>query len=186
LGLAYRFSPLSSRWEHGSIQAGMVQEELRVLCLHPKAASGRLTSRQLGWESYTHTHSDTPIPTRSHLFQQGHTFRWCHSLVQGYTNHHTDIVISRIKLKINTHMFYWIVYLHFKCYPCSQYPWNPLFHPFSPTSIRVFPHLPTYSHLHACGAVDTHPQIPLHWGIKPSQDQGPLLPLMPDKTIFCY
>jgi hypothetical protein len=38
-----RFSPLSSRWEHGSIQAGMAQEELRVLCLHPKAASGRLT-----------------------------------------------------------------------------------------------------------------------------------------------
>jgi hypothetical protein len=67
----------------------MTQEELRVLCLHPKAASGRLTSRQLGWGSYTHTHSDTPIPTRSHLFQQGHTLRWCHSLVQGYTNHHT-------------------------------------------------------------------------------------------------
>jgi hypothetical protein len=42
-----RFSPLSSRWEHGRIQAGMAQEELRVLCLHPKAASGRLTSRQL-------------------------------------------------------------------------------------------------------------------------------------------
>ena len=33
---------------HGSIQAGMVQAELRVLHLHPKAASGRLTSRQLG------------------------------------------------------------------------------------------------------------------------------------------
>ena len=43
-----RFSPLLSRWEDGSIQAGMAQEELRVLCLHPKAASGRLTSRQLG------------------------------------------------------------------------------------------------------------------------------------------
>jgi hypothetical protein len=84
-----RFSPLSSRWEHGSIQAGMVQEELRVLRLHSKAASGRLTSRQLGWGSYAYTHSDTPIPTRSHLFQQGHTSRWCHSLVQGYTNHHT-------------------------------------------------------------------------------------------------
>jgi hypothetical protein len=66
----------------------MAQKELRVLYLHPKAASGRLTSRQLGWGSYTHTHSDTPIPTRLHLFQQGHTFRWCHSLVQGYTNHH--------------------------------------------------------------------------------------------------
>jgi hypothetical protein len=45
---AQKFSPLSSRWEHGSIQAGMAQGELRVLCLHPKAASGRLTSRQLG------------------------------------------------------------------------------------------------------------------------------------------
>jgi hypothetical protein len=43
-----RFSPLSSRWEHVSIQAGMAQEELRVLCLHSKAASGKLTSRQLG------------------------------------------------------------------------------------------------------------------------------------------
>jgi hypothetical protein len=48
-----RFNPLSSRWEHGSIQAGMAQAgmeqaELRILHLHPKAASGRLTSRQLG------------------------------------------------------------------------------------------------------------------------------------------
>jgi hypothetical protein len=33
-----RFNPLSSRWEHGSIQAGMAQAELRVLHLHPKAA----------------------------------------------------------------------------------------------------------------------------------------------------
>jgi hypothetical protein len=40
-----RFNPLSSRWEHGSTQAVMAQAELRVLCLHPKAASGRLTSR---------------------------------------------------------------------------------------------------------------------------------------------
>jgi hypothetical protein len=47
---AQRFSPLSSRWEHGSIQAGRAQAELRVLCLHPKAATGRLTSRHLGWE----------------------------------------------------------------------------------------------------------------------------------------
>ena len=62
-----RFSPLSSRWEHGSIHSGMAQAELRVLCLHPKAASGRLTSRQLGWGSYAHTHSDTPTSTRPHL-----------------------------------------------------------------------------------------------------------------------
>jgi hypothetical protein len=30
------------------------------------------------------------------------------------------------------------------------------------------------------------PGIPLHWGIKPSQDQGPLLPLMIDYAILCY
>jgi hypothetical protein len=30
------------------------------------------------------------------------------------------------------------------------------------------------------------PVIPLHWGIKPFQDQGPLLPLMPNKAILCY
>jgi len=31
-----------------------------------------------------------------------------------------------------------------------------------------------------------HPSIPLHWGIKPFQDQGPLFPLMSDKAILCY
>jgi hypothetical protein len=30
------------------------------------------------------------------------------------------------------------------------------------------------------------PAIPLHWSIEPSQDQGPLLPLMTDKAILCY
>jgi hypothetical protein len=43
-----RFSPLSSRWEHGSIQADMVQEEIRILHLHLKAANRILTSRQRG------------------------------------------------------------------------------------------------------------------------------------------
>jgi hypothetical protein len=28
--------------------------------------------------------------------------------------------------------------------------------------------------------------IPLHWGIEPSQDQGPLLPLVSNKAILCY
>ena len=39
---------ISSRQEHGSIQVNMVQEELRILYLHLKAASRRLASRQLG------------------------------------------------------------------------------------------------------------------------------------------
>ena len=30
------------------------------------------------------------------------------------------------------------------------------------------------------------PRIPLHWGIEPSEDRGPLLPLMPNKAILCY
>jgi hypothetical protein len=34
-----KFSPVSSRQEYGSVQGGMVQEELRVLNLHLKAAS---------------------------------------------------------------------------------------------------------------------------------------------------
>ena len=62
----------------------MVQEELRFLCLHPKAASVRLTSRQLGWGSYAHTHSDTPTPTRPHL-------QMVPLPVQEYTNHHRPL-----------------------------------------------------------------------------------------------
>jgi hypothetical protein len=30
------------------------------------------------------------------------------------------------------------------------------------------------------------PDIPLYWGIKPSQDKGPPLSLMPDNDILCY
>jgi hypothetical protein len=52
LGLAYRFRDSvyyhQGGRKHGSIQASMVQEELRVLQLHLKADSRILTSRQLG------------------------------------------------------------------------------------------------------------------------------------------
>jgi hypothetical protein len=43
-----------------------------------------------------------------------------------------------------------------------------------------------------CPCSPTHPlplpspSIPLYCGIEPSQDQGPLLPLMTDKAILCY
>jgi hypothetical protein len=43
----WRFIPLSLRQEHNGLQVGMVQEELRVLHLHLKAASRLLPSRQL-------------------------------------------------------------------------------------------------------------------------------------------
>jgi hypothetical protein len=55
----------SSRCEHGSIQAGMVQEELRVLHLHLKAA-GRILAllRSQEEDLKAHPHSDTLPPTR--------------------------------------------------------------------------------------------------------------------------
>jgi len=52
--------------------------------------------------------------------------------------------------------------------------------------------IPSFLHLLLWGCFPTHslpplcPGIPLHWGIKPSQDQGPLLPLLPNKAILCY
>jgi len=60
-----RFSPLSSRQEHGSIQAGTVQEELRVLHLRLRKtehlqAAGRKISKL--------------TPTVAHFLQQGYTF----------------------------------------------------------------------------------------------------------------
>jgi hypothetical protein len=51
---------------------------------------------------------------------------------------------------------------------------TPLYHPPLPCFFKGDPQ-PTYL-LPLSG-----PSIPLHWGIKPSQDQGPLL-LMPDKA----
>jgi hypothetical protein len=53
----------------------MVQEELRVLHLHLKAASRIFTSRQLGSGLKPTTHSDKPTPTEPHLLM-------CHSLAE--------------------------------------------------------------------------------------------------------
>jgi hypothetical protein len=56
-----RFSPLSSTREHGSIQAGMVQEELRVLHLHLQGFIGSFQAARVGVlsprpQQHTHTH----------------------------------------------------------------------------------------------------------------------------------
>jgi hypothetical protein len=45
----------------------MVQEELRVLHLHLKAAGRILASKQVGQGIKAHAHSDIPTPTRPHL-----------------------------------------------------------------------------------------------------------------------
>ena len=61
--------------------------------------------------------------------------------------------------------------LHSKCYPLSRSPPETLYSILpSPASMRMLTHTlpPPGSH------------IPLYWGIEPSQDHGPLLPLMTD------
>jgi hypothetical protein len=69
----------------------------------------------------------------------------------------------------------YFIYLHFKCYSLSRLPLckTPI-----PSSMRVLPHPPT----HLLPPYHTSTSIPLHWGIKASQTQGPPLPLMPDKA----
>jgi hypothetical protein len=70
LGLSYRFRdsvPLSSRQEHGIFQAGMVQEELKVLHLAPKANRRRLSQGQL------RRRVSKPTSTVMYFLQQGHT-----------------------------------------------------------------------------------------------------------------
>ena len=70
----------------------------------------------------------------------------------------------------------YFIHLHFKCYPFPGFPSvNTLFQPPLPYFHEGAPPLP-YLLLPHC------PSIPLHWDSKPSQDQGPLLPLMPDKA----
>jgi hypothetical protein len=59
-----RFSPLSARLEHGSIQAGMVQEELSVLYLPLKDAS-----RRLGFQA-----AKMRVLKPKHLLQQDHPY----------------------------------------------------------------------------------------------------------------
>ena len=57
-----------------------------------------------------------------------------------------------------------------------------LWKPPIPSSLPVLLYWCSHTHL----LLPPHPDIPLHWGMEPSQDQGPLLSLMPDKAILCY
>ena len=61
-----------------------------------------------------------------------------------------------------------------------------MFSPFlvSPLKITYAPHPSLCSLTHPL--LLPSPGIPLYWGIKLSQDQGPLLPLMTDSAILCY
>jgi hypothetical protein len=74
----------------------------------------------------------------------------------------------------------YFIHLHFRCYPISQFPlWkHPILSPPPPCFCEGAPpptHTPTHPLLSPC------PDIPLHCCIQLSGDQGPLLPLMPER-----
>jgi len=69
----------------------------------------------------------------------------------------------------------YFLYLHFKCYPLSSPPPLKSPHP----SPYFYEGVPPLTH----PLPSPRPCIPLHWGIEPSQDQGPFLSLMLSKVI---
>ena len=74
----------------------------------------------------------------------------------------------------------YFLYLHFKCYPLSRSPlWKPPIS--SPLPCLCEGVAPPIHQL-----LPSSPCIPLHWGIKHPQAQGPLLPLMSNKAILCH
>jgi hypothetical protein len=81
-----RFSQLSSRQEHGSAQAGMVQEELRVLHLHLKATRRRLAPR---WFSLPTPLNDTSSKETTPTQIRPHFLRPLPEHIQTYSNHHS-------------------------------------------------------------------------------------------------
>jgi hypothetical protein len=58
----------------------------------------------------------------------------------------------------------------------------PIPSPFCPPPLCVYEGAPPRTH----PLPPDHSSIPLHWSNEPSWDQGPPLPLMPDKAILCY
>ena len=91
-----------------------------------------------------------------------------------------NIFSDMLGMKEFNHFIGYFLQLHFKCYPFFQFPpWRPLIPSSSPSFCESVPPS-TYPLLPPC------PGIPLHWVIKPSQDQGPLLPFMSNKAILGY
>ena len=61
--------------------------------------------------------------------------------------------------------------------------------PVSPLQTLSHPFLPCFyegAHPSTYPLLPHLPSIPLHWCIKPSQDQGPPLPLMPDQFLQSF
>ena len=69
-----------------------------------------------------------------------------------------------------------ILFIYISCNPLS---WFSLLEAPIPSSLPVLLYRCFHTHL----LLPPHPDISLHWGMEPLQDQRPLLSLMPDKAI---
>ena len=75
----------------------------------------------------------------------------------------------------------YFMYLHFKFYPLSWFPfWNPLLSFSLPLLLRRGVPSPTHSLLPPC------PGIRLYWGIEPSQDQGPPIDARQCRPLYIF
>jgi len=92
---------------------------------------------------------------------------------------HTKTRISSCQVYPYRHLFFIypflldILYIYISWFPLCNAPF-----PF----LWFFEDAPT----HTQQLSPQFPDIPLHWGNEPSQDQGFLLPLMPDNSILCW
>jgi hypothetical protein len=87
-----------------------------------------------------------------------------------------SLLIFNLNILLNILFIYISNIIPLLCFPST----DSVSLPSPSASMRVLPHPPTHPLPPHC------PGISLHWGIQPSQDQGPLLPLIPDKAILCY
>jgi hypothetical protein len=104
---------------------------------------------------------------------EGHS-NTCVSILQSLGDRCVFCFILFFEIFINGYFLLDVFFIYISnVIPFPAFPSNPPSHSPSPRSPNHPLPLPC-------------PGIPLHWGIKPSQDQGPLLSLMSNKAIFCY
>jgi hypothetical protein len=81
---------------------------------------------------------------------------------------------------LNLFFIGYFIYLHFSCYPLLQFPLHKSHIPSPSPGFCERP--PPFIH----PFLPHHPGILLLWGIEPLQEEGPPIPLIPDKAALCY
>jgi hypothetical protein len=161
-------------------ESGPLESDLEVVVSCLTCMLGRTANIFSSWASFS---SPSPLPFRRPSYPCNRTYsgfywnlcssncRWDIRWIPFCLADDWAIVIFFSFFKIG-----YFTCLHFKCYPLSRLPLCKPPIPF-PLTLLLWECSPTHP------PTPTHcPNIPLHWGIKPSQDQGPPLPSMPNKA----